>query len=166
MVLAEAGVGLRPSEAQKKIKKMKNIKNWSEASQNNKQDEEIKKVQQRVTVLEEAENCLPLMEGVDICSNPKPGYKNGSCDFSHSGTVRRRNEARSSGTFASPSKNKTCPRCLRLDPSTLPFTIPPYAWRRTTQMVEDLSFGFYYDNLKECSVDKIKTLKDAAVARR
>ena len=140
---------------------MKNIKNWQLAVANTRQDEEIKKVKQRVTVLEEAENCLPLMEGVEICSKPKPGYKSAN-DFSSLTLSDVATESGFKWNFCVSVQKQDVSTLLDLDSSTLPFTTATVCVDKSkaNAHLDDLNFGFYYDNLKECSVDKIKTLKE------
>ena len=139
---------------------MKNIKKWQLALANNKQDEEIRRVKERVTVLEKAANCLPLMEGVEICSKTKPGYR--TRDLS---TWKLSDVATESGftqDFCVSVKKQDVSTLLNLDPSTLPFTTATVCVDKSkaNEHLEDLNFGFYHDNLKECSVAKIEELKE------
>ena len=105
------------------------------------------------------------MEGVEICSNPKPGYKNAT-DFSSLTLSDVATESGFKWNFCVSVQKQDVSTLLNLDPSTLPFTTTTVCVDKSkaNEHLEDLSFGFYYDNLKECSVDKIKTLKDAANA--
>lgn len=139
---------------------MKKMKNWQLALANTRQDEDIRRVKERVTVLEKAANCLPLMEGVEICSKTKPGYR--THDLS---TWKLSDVASEKGfkqNFCVSVQKQDVSTLLDMDPNTLPFTTATVCVDKSkaNEHLEDLNFGFYHDNLKECSVAKIEELKE------